>query len=99
MLLRSIEEINRLIVKGISHAYLNISYFKIKPVFLYWMFLRSIKEVNRLISKVKYLLKQFLLRKTDTLKNFWQAPNHADITEFENFLLQLKKSEVQEKTL
>ena len=72
-----------------------------------------INQINRTFNNmwrdVKYLLKYFLLRKTDILYtsilqfekiiflvSFWRAATHADITQSQNFLLQLEKSDIQE---
>ena len=68
------------------------------------------KEINRLLSTIELL--KLLLKKSDVLKtlilkvkkvrlqvNFWGAPTHAGVTEFSNFLLQLKNQRSGSKSV
>ena len=77
------------------------------------MFFSSIKGINRLISKgmsniyVKVTIEKnwhsrnfdFLRSKNFSLGQFWGALTHANITEFSNFLLQLKNQRSGSKTV
>ena len=70
------------------------------------MFFSSIKEINRLLIKGMSNVIDVIIDKKYTqnfdflnLKNVWGAQTHADITEFSNFLLQLKNQRPENKAM
>ena len=72
---------------------------------------RLTKEINRLLSEgISIIYLEFTIKTLSKLGlsgfkkighqvNFWEVPTHADIIEFENFLLQLKKKRSGSKTV